>query len=132
MALHDAEGTPPMPSEVDDEYITELGTGFQPVGSISLIVGYNAVTQIFRLMSQCLWRHRTWVVSPSEALETATLLAWIPNAMGQIQQLLAGLPSCLRPECNVGLQSTGPYGTQVANIYITALCTELALVSWRV
>lgn len=52
--LLEMEGVPPLPMAVDDEYISEESYFPQPLGKRSYMTGFVIVTQIFRLLGQCL------------------------------------------------------------------------------
>lgn len=60
LILNDFEGVPPLPAELDDEYITAGGVVPQPEGRLSHMAGFIAVCRIFQVMSQCITRHRAW------------------------------------------------------------------------
>jgi hypothetical protein len=59
----------------------------------------------------------------------ATLISWTSQAKESLDKILADLP----PKLHSDFKSTGdenlPYGMQAANIIITALCLDFALVS---
>lgn len=60
LILNDFEGLPPLPDEVDDEYITPNGIVGQPEGKLSHMAGFRAICRIFQVLSQCITRHRAW------------------------------------------------------------------------
>lgn len=54
---------------------------------------------------------------------------WVQEAMNELRQTLADLPPQYRPEPKSGGDSSTSFNeTQAANICITALCVEMALV----
>lgn len=60
LILNDFEGLPPLPDEVDDEFITPNGIVQQPEGRLSHMAGFRAICRIFQVLSQCITRHRAW------------------------------------------------------------------------
>lgn len=61
--------------------------------------------------------------------EVADLVQWALDTKQELDRAMADLPNQLRPG-NLGAhQGSSMYGMQAANICITALCLELALVS---
>ena len=125
IALPDFEGTPPLPVEIDDEYMTTDHVPQSPNGKHSFLTGFVAVIKIFRILSQCLLRQRLLATS-REPFDRSALLQWINSAQGEVRDILEKLPVPLRPAANniPGTQD----GTQKANILITALVVELVLV----
>jgi hypothetical protein len=132
--LHELEGTPPLPMPVDDDYISAQGHFPQPTGKRSYMSGFIAVTRVFRILGECLCRHRA--VSNGVGgtpLDTPNKLQWIKEAVSEIQQVLDGVPaptggtSGLSPQIENNVEAW--WGIQRANIHITALCAEFALVS---
>lgn len=73
LILNDFEGLPPLPDEVDDEYITPAGALEQPKGKLSHMTGFLAVVRVFQVLSQCITRHRAWANPlPGEGLGAGT------------------------------------------------------------
>jgi hypothetical protein len=119
---------------VDDDYISAQGHFPQPTGKRSYMSGFIAVTRVFRILGECLCRHRA--VSNGVGgtpLDTPNKLQWIKEAVSEIQQVLDGVPaptggnSGLSPQIENNVEAW--WGIQRANIHITALCAEFALVS---
>lgn len=57
--MNDTEGLCSLPLETDDEYITAQGSFPQPPYRTSFMVGFVAVSKIFKIMSEVLFRHRS-------------------------------------------------------------------------
>lgn len=91
------------------------------------MAGFIAISKLFQVLSGCIVRHRTLVNDPQSAQAPAVLCAYVDRSLEYVQVLLTGLPEQLQP----GNASDGNtvFGTQAANVYVTALCIELALVS---
>lgn len=128
--MHDADGLPPLPCEVDDDMIPAQGPGTfpQPPGEPSYMVGFGTVARIFQWIYRCQWRHRMFVGDPTAGADRSVLLAWIGDAKSALAIILGALPMQLRPDFTTGYANSSLYGMQAANICITALCLELALV----
>jgi hypothetical protein len=158
LILHDFEGLPPLPLQVDDDYITPAGHLPQPTGRTSYMVGVVAIARIFRVISQCVVRHRAFAnanVSPGgeggdegddddradREAEVELHLAWTRVAQQRLHAILAGLPATLRTNLAEMAEMAAPespgggggrlFGIQQANITITALCAEFALLDLR-
>lgn len=133
IAFHDADGLPPLPLEVDDEHISSDRVSSTSSARISFMIGFNTIARIFQLIYHCTWRHRSFV-SGHFSSEPTSLLAWIEDTRRRLKEILASLPSSLKPGAHNTDQASPAlfYGMQAANICITALCLELALVSWPV
>lgn len=132
MQLLDMDGVPPLPLEVDDEFLSPhlpADSAFQPPGRLSYMAGFIAVSKLFKILSGCIVRHRTLVNDPDSAQDPETLRAYVARSLDYVQALLASMPDQLQPG-NASDADT-VFGTQAANVYITALCIELALVSAR-
>ena len=136
--LPDFEGTPPLPVDVDDEYITANGISPQPAASISVMAGNIAAIRLFRILGECQQRHRTFTNSPSESSPPVAInLHWAEAAILAVYQVLQDPPPELRgeysaPPLDVFESGSSSFvGMQQANIQITALCTELALVRFE-
>lgn len=132
MAITDSDGLPPMAAEIDDEMMI-CGADVivpQPAGRVSYMTGFVAIARLFVLLSRCLRRHRTVSTDdPTAGPNEATLINWTSQAKESLDKIIADLP----PELHSDFKSTGdehlPYGMQAANIIITALCLDFALVS---
>ena len=151
MIICDVQGTPPLPSEVDDDLLTDsrhrteegvqggpqqaTETGShgqlpsQPKRRMSVMVGFVALTKIFELLSKCLWRHRIYLsADPTSGGSREALQSWVLQSKVELQHIMEGLPFQLRPDFNPKTGVDLPFGIQAANICITGLCLELALV----
>lgn len=138
ISLNDMEGTPPLPLEIDDDYLTNSTSTPQPQGSISYMTGFVVVSRIFQILGQAQIRQRTWSNNPSAGSDRAELLSWIAQNQVKMREIIQGLPAELRAEGHEHKVSGGferadesSLGIQRANIHITALCVEFALVSRR-
>lgn len=81
LILNDFEGLPPLPDEVDDEFITGAGIVQQPEGKLSHMAGFRAICRIFQVLSQCITRHRAWANPvPGDARPEANLKVTTPGA----------------------------------------------------
>jgi len=122
------DGVPPLPLEVDDEFLSVDG-GVQPSGRLSYMAGFAYLARLFKVLSGCIVRHRTLAADPSSVPDKSKLMRWVTTSLEDVQSLLAQLPEELQPE---NISHDGPpsvFGTQAANLYVTALCIELSLVS---
>jgi hypothetical protein len=143
--LHDFEGVPPHPILVDDEYLTPAGHLPQPDVRPSVMVGFVAILRIFQVISGCVARHRAFANRPSDDApdfdddyDEPAAIRWIAAAQGRLRAILAALPPALcmdltvscaaerRDPCNFRV-----FRIQQANISITALCAEFALLDFR-
>lgn len=133
---------PPLPVEVDDEYIFSTHVGIQPTGTVSRITGFNANVRVFNSYNSLL------------ALETAFgsdgVLDWerqkkiIWECLQRAKNALKSVPAelVLSPAYHPANHNPDPYGTedishgcraiqfeiQKANIYISQLSTRSHLV----
>lgn len=83
LILNDFEGLPPLPDEVDDEFITPNGIVAQPAGRLSHMAGFVAICRIFQVLSQCITRHRAWANPlPGEAAAGASGVSGADSAPG--------------------------------------------------
>lgn len=149
ISLHDAEGVPPLPLEVDDDYITaspaytsastsgpSISTSLdpkQPEGLVSYMTGFVSVSRIFQILGQCQIRQKTYANNTEAGPMRQELLHWVEDQRVGLREILSGLPSKLRADWREegGFEKAeeSSLGIQRANIHITALCVELALVS---
>lgn len=130
MQLLDMDGTPPLPLEVDDEFLSPhlaADAAHQPPGRLSYMAGFIAISKLFKVLSGCIVRHRTLVNDPQSAQGHDTLRTYVDRSLEHVQVLLAAMPEQLQP--GNAADGNTVFGTQAANVYITALCIELALVS---
>lgn len=142
--LHDFEGVPPYPLETDDEYITTEGALPQPKGKTSTLVGYVAIMRVFQVLAHTINRQRAWAnkssLDPDEQRDPSALRRWIGTAQARLREVIDGLPPALRLRFGASEvdsngeevpQQYGDFGIQQANITITALCAEFALLDLR-
>lgn len=55
VAIQDSEGVPPLPLEVDDDFITRDDMLLiQPGQQHSYMVGFNCINRLFQILSQCM------------------------------------------------------------------------------
>ena len=128
--LPDYEGTPPLPLELDDEYITAESTLPQPQSRQSFMSGFIAISRVFQVLSQAIMRQRTLQMNPTAGPDRNTLLDWIGETTEELRGIMENLPPLLRHDYSAGDgEIHSIYATQQANIHITALCVELYLVS---
>lgn len=129
--MNDFEGVPPYPLCIDDELITTEGNLPQPVNRPSYMTGFVANVQLMQILSECMRRHRTYETSPMDT-DVYGILRWIERGQAQMRQVIQGLPDVLGPAPSHGTTVTDQsemFGTQRANLLITAVSAEFALVS---
>jgi hypothetical protein len=130
--MHDLEGVPPLPLEIDDELITVEGHLPQPRTRTSYITGFVIIAKLFRVLYGCLYRQRSFEsgLTSSAHLE---MLRWIDEAELGIDNILNSLPEVLKHDVSFKISGgdADVFGTQKANIWITAVCVKFALVSLR-
>jgi hypothetical protein len=129
--MNDFEGVPPYPLCVDDELITTEGNLPQPVNRPSYMTGFVANVQLMQILSECMRRHRTYQTAPMDT-DVYAILMWIERAQTQMRQIIQGLPDVLGPNPPQGSVATDQmevFATQRANLLITAVSAEFALVS---
>jgi len=114
--------------EIDDEYINTVGYLPQPPNRVSYMTGFCIIAKVFQVYYECLMRQRIHLSIPGMGAETVALRAWIEQAQGRLKGIIAQAPPALIPGNEE--QQDDIFGTQRANILVTALCTEFALVSW--
>jgi hypothetical protein len=118
---------------VDDEYMTADGCLPQPLHRVSYMTGFNTINKVFQIVSQCLTRQRMFVIGPQSGLNADTLLEWVDASARQMRSLLLDLPKVLNADFSATPEFAdtpeSAYGIQQANIHITALAGEFALVS---
>lgn len=100
--------------------------------------GFLTISRVFQILSQTIMRQRTLRLNPSAGPDPTAMLAWIEETTNELRELMEGLPDPLRQDHTVQAGLDGSvgvgggvgslYGTQQANIQITALCLELCLV----
>jgi hypothetical protein len=129
--MPDYEGVPPMPLEVDDEFITPQGYLPQPQDRPSTMTGLAMCCGLFRTFSECLFRHRAFSYTPGTAADPESTLAWIESARRDLTRQLRSFPNAWQADPQ-GMEDEDDrvmYGTQRANILITAASLDFALVS---
>jgi hypothetical protein len=133
ISLNDLEGVPPLPLEIDDDYITTSLATPQPEGTISYMTGFVVVSRIFQILGQCQIRQKTYAHNRRAGPPREELLDWVEEQRCGMRRLLEDLPGKLRADWREegGFEKAeeSSLGIQRANIHITALCVELALVS---
>lgn len=133
--MHEFEGVCSYPDQVDDDLITSQGLFRQPSFRTSLVVGFVTIMKLFRIHQECLIRHRTYMRLPCSTEVIPQSLAWIREAQERIQVILEELPLPLRESRLVeNLQPADQanaeiFGTERANVLITAASVKFAIVS---
>lgn len=141
--MQDFEGVPDLPAAVDDDFITTQGMFPQPASRPSTMTGFVAVTKLFRIMSECLYRHRMIKHRPygvdsrrNPSDEFGETMDWIEHANNRIANIFDELPEVLRcgkplNEVSAGLgdDDRAVFGMQRANVIITIASIKFALVS---
>jgi hypothetical protein len=120
-----------MPLEVDDEFITPQGYLPQPQDRPSTMTGLAMCCGLFRTFSECLFRHRAFSYTPGTAADPESTLAWIESARRDLTRQLRSFPNAWQADPQ-GMEDEDDrvmYGTQRANILITAASLDFALVS---
>jgi hypothetical protein len=99
------------------------------------MIGFVAVTKLFRIMSECLFRHRIIKNRPFPGLgDYSTDMEWIAEANERIAGVFDELPPVLSSvdgkEGGAGLDPDllAVFGMQRANLLITAASVKFALV----
>lgn len=135
ISLNDLEGVPPLPLEIDDDFITTSVATPQPEGTVSYMTGFVVVSRIFQILGQCQIRQKTFANNRGAGPPREELLIWVEDQRMVMRRLLDELPGKLRADWReVGgfeRAEESSLGIQRANIHITALCVELTLVSFR-
>jgi hypothetical protein len=129
--MNDFEGVPPYPLCIDDELITTEGNLPQPANRPSYMTGFVANVQLMQILSECMRRHRTYQTSPVDT-DVYAILMWIEKAQTRMRQIIQGLPDVLGPSPPQGTtlsDQSEVFATQRANLLITAVSAEFALVS---
>ncbi|GMK56592.1 hypothetical protein CspeluHIS016_0304320 [Cutaneotrichosporon spelunceum] len=142
--LHDFEGVPPLPLLVDDEYLTPAGHLPQPEGPPSVMVGVVAILRMFQVVSGCVARHRAFAnrkrdgTPVDDDFDEDASVRWITGAQARLRGVLSALPPALCMDLQASFAAERAdqsdfslFGIQQANISITALCAEFALLDFR-
>jgi hypothetical protein len=137
--LNDFEGLAPLPSSVDDEYITSQGSFPQPLQKPSYMTGYVACVQLFPVMADCIVRHRQLKqrlkrARPLSDAEVMLEKAWVREARVEVDRLMSDLPSALQlgdgsPRPTGDPVEDAVFGMQRANLLITEASVKFSLVS---
>nr|XP_018263979.1 uncharacterized protein I303_03857 [Kwoniella dejecticola CBS 10117]OBR86137.1 hypothetical protein I303_03857 [Kwoniella dejecticola CBS 10117] len=129
--LQEMEGTPPLPIAVDDEYISEENHFPQPASKRSYLTGFIIITKMFRILGQCLQRHRMFLREPGIFDNTDLNLEWIEAKLADVRALVDDVPIPTVPASTPQGDQQSWWGIQCVNIHITALCTEFACIDFR-
>ncbi|WWD01551.1 hypothetical protein V866_008496 [Kwoniella sp. B9012] len=133
--LLEMEGTPPLPMAVDDEYISEEHHFPQPANKRSYLSGFIVIAKMFRILGRCLQRHRMFLQDPGIFDNPDASLAWIEEALSELEELTEGVPIPAGNPAGLGVDAQADqqswWGTQCANIHITALCVRFACIDFR-
>ncbi|WOO76537.1 uncharacterized protein LOC62_01G000164 [Vanrija pseudolonga] len=124
--LADYDGAPPLPLEIDDEYLPALA---QPADKTSYLAAFGICARLFKVLGGCIQRHRVWLHDADAGPSGVRLASWVAEQRRDVDALLSTLPPSLQPRFQQ--QGDTAFATQSANIYITALCAELALLDLR-
>lgn len=138
--LNSFEGFPQLPLEIDDELITFQGAFDQPPSQQSYMCGFVSCIRLFPILEECLVRHRRLVTGllrngGDKGLtkhERDNEMHWVADAEGQVDEVMTGLPDCLRDgveDRKEGDTHAAVMGMQRANLSITAVSVRFALVS---
>ncbi|RSH88652.1 hypothetical protein EHS25_002879 [Saitozyma podzolica] len=135
--LNDFEGLAPLPSSVDDEYITSQGSFPQPLQKPSYMTGYVACVQLFPVMADCIVRHRQLKqrlkrARPLSDAEVMLEKAWVREARVEVDRLMSDLPSALQlgdgsPRPTGDPVEDAVFGMQRANLLITEASVKFSL-----
>ncbi|KAK1921136.1 hypothetical protein DB88DRAFT_499777 [Papiliotrema laurentii] len=151
MLIHHQEGLPPLPLEIDDEQLSNSTSHPLPASAAhpTYISGFVTLVKIFVILGECQHRHRTLNNDPELSQELPTLNRWLDNAVERLRKITDKLPVEFRakePRTEFGPtaatngsglaagmedDSDATAGIQQANICITALCVEFALLDLR-
>lgn len=137
--LNEFEGLAPLPSSVDDEYITSQGSFPQPLQKPSYMTGYVACVQLFPVMADCIVRHRRLKqrlkrARPLSDAEVMLEKAWVQEARIEVDRLMSDLPPALQlgdgsPRPTGDPVEDAVFGMQRANLLITEASVKFSLVS---
>ena len=145
--LNDFEEFPGLPMEVEDELITASGAFPQPADRLSAMTGFVALIKLFRLMQDCIIRHRQLkrflaaaagaaggepIVIPQADAEQS--LAWAEEALSQAEEIMNTLPPQLGGEqdiAHLAEDEAAVFGMQRANLLITALSLQFVVFEYK-
>jgi hypothetical protein len=153
MLIHHHEIIPPLPLEIDDEHLSNsvLHQAHTTTDGTkhTYIAGFVALIKIFVILGECQQRHRTLLNDSQAGQDLPTLMRWLDSAVDRLRRItdefasglplrkargqhgggLAGGTSSVGGGADADVEATA--GIQQANICITALCAEFALVCQR-
>lgn len=125
MLINDFQGVCSYPEAVDDDFITSQGMFPQPPSKTSLLVGFVAVSKLFRILSECFFHHRC-IQSNLKTIGPQ----WPQLAEERIHRLLTELPLSIQDPASATSNRT-IFATQRANILITTAIVKFALYDLR-
>ncbi|KAM0749420.1 hypothetical protein T439DRAFT_327121 [Meredithblackwellia eburnea MCA 4105] len=151
MIIHDIEGLPELPVQVDDECIFKDGIRSGPAGgnpsTPSFLVGFVSNCRLFEIISQSIVHRRSLQTQSGSRVgrvDPATIEKWVEAAFVWISEIMEELPVELKNGSGEHLDVWGglsggksgatplsPYGTQQANILVTALSAEFSLLDLK-
>ena len=136
--LSDFEGVPPLPLDVDDDYLTPHAHLPQPAHRTSSMTGFIAVTRIWQIVARCQLRQKIYTLQSSSfegesAVEVDGLLDWLVESLVKVRKVVDDLPKELKRDFGeLQFERDGAekvaFGIQQANIYVTALVAEFVFV----
>jgi hypothetical protein len=127
--LENVDHLPPLPLEVDDDFITSQGSFPQPQSLSTCMTGFVVCSRLFQSLSECQFRHRNLRFLLNAGLDLESSLSWAQSKQAELTQTVKSLPIAWQPARTAISTGTDVFGTQRANILITATMLELALVS---
>ncbi|KAM0747027.1 hypothetical protein T439DRAFT_293408 [Meredithblackwellia eburnea MCA 4105] len=156
MLIHDLEGLPPLPVEIDDENIFKEGVRLPPntpntPAPPSFLVGFVANSRLFQIISQSIVYRRSLQSQASSIgirlADPQAIERWVDAAFARITQIMDELPSELKVQEDesdgdwtgstghrneaIGDRPMSPFGTQQANLLVTALSAEFSLLDLK-
>lgn len=125
MLINDFQGVCSLPEPIDDEFITSQGYFFQPRAQVSVMVGFVAVSKVFRILSEVFFHHRCLTTGFKHVP-----IEWTTTIEHRLHQILNELPNeIMQPLVNSTETARQVFAMQRANILITIACCKFALVS---
>ncbi|KAK9897844.1 hypothetical protein P389DRAFT_62398 [Cystobasidium minutum MCA 4210] len=127
MLINDFQGVCSLPEPIDDEFITSQGYFYQPQGQVSVMVGFVAVSRVFRILSEVFFHHRCLTTGFKNVP-----IEWTTATEHQLHQILNELPNeIMDPLINSTEAARQVFAMQRANILITIACCKFALYDLR-
>lgn len=123
MLINDFQGIPSLPEPVDDEFITSQGFFPQPANRTSVLAGFVAISNSFKIISECFFHHRC-VLSNLRFIT----IDWTSEAEERLHKILRELPDAIQDPSHAGEGARQAFGMQRANVLITAAIAKFALV----